>query len=181
MKLKQRDYTKIKEISTDGRFTFYEYKPTLFRPFLVDIEPMTFVRRIRLLLEYVQKGGFLVYYLADQGDFIAHCVVVPGGRRIKCTTRNDIVIGPLYVEKDKRGNGYSVMLIREVLNKCKYPYKYAFGYTAKNNYPTQRANERCGFKLFAEMNVVGFTRKPIIVDSGKLLVYRYDNTKREES
>ena len=59
---------------------------------------MKMVRRVRFLLEYLQVGHYLVYYLADQDDVVGHCVVVPGGRRLRFTTIKDIVLGPYYIE-----------------------------------------------------------------------------------
>ena len=174
MLLKKKNYSKIKEIEKREQYVLYEYQPTLFHPLLLDFEPMRFVRRVRFLLEYLQKGKYLVYYLAEHDDFVAHCVVVPGGRKSQCTTEDDIVLGPYYVEKTKRGKGYSEILIKRVLARYPFPYTCAFDYIAKSNIPSIRASEKCGFKRYAELDVVGVMRTPLLVDSGRYIVYRYE-------
>lgn len=155
-----------------------KYVPTIAKPLYTDFEPLRLIRRIRLLLELLGPGKYDVYYLEKYGDLVGYCVVTPGGRRLKCSTKKDIVLGPYYVKESERGKGYSVELIRLVLECTNY--EFAYDWIEKTNIASRKASERCGFKPFAELNVSRFLRRLTIVKSGDDIVYRYQKQKAEE-
>lgn len=149
-----------------------EYIPTLFSPLHPRFEPMRLVRRIRFLGEYIRKEKYLVYYLYISGEPVGYCVVTPGGRRLKCSTSSDVVIGPYYVDPAKRGKRYGELLIALTLAHCRYPYQYAYDWIEKENIPSIRASERCGFEKIGELNVVGISRKLVEVEIGDDYIFR---------
>ena len=103
--------------------------------------------------------------------------MAPGGRRLKCSSAEDIVIGPYYIKKSERGKGYSVRLIRLVLINTQF--RYAFDWVEKSNTASCRASEACGFKKVGELNVTSHLRKLVIVDNGgEDNIYRYDSSKK---
>ncbi len=161
----------MKEICKIEDCILYEYTPTILKPLYVDFEPMGLVRRVRFFLEYLGKAHYRVFYLEKGGCLIGHCVVAPGGRRLKCSTPEDIVLGPYYIKQDARGKGYSVRLIRMVLENTKY--RYAFDWVEKGNIASCKASESCGFKKIGELNVTPFLRRLMIVDEGEDNIYRY--------
>lgn len=150
----------------------HEYIPTLFSPLYCNFELMTFVRRARFLGEYIRKNKYRVYYLLVDGDVVGYCVVTPGGRRLKCSTSSDIVIGPYYIKPCFRGKGFSKKLISLTLKNCGYKYMYAYDWIEKSNTSSIRATEGCGFKKYGELNVVGMLRKLVIVKTGDDYIYR---------
>ncbi len=149
----------------------YEYVPTLLCPVYYDFEPMTFVRRIRYLFDYLQKGHYRIYYLKVVDDLIGYCVIAPGGRRLKCSTSDDIIVGPYFIKKDERRKGYSKILINATLENCSYNYKRAFDWILKSNIPSIRTTEACGFSWYGELNVVGKMRKLVEMPNGKYTIY----------
>ena len=152
----------------------YLYRPSLFRPLLADGEKIRPVRRLRFLYEYLHLGHYDVYYLADSGELAGYCVVTPGGRRLKCSGKRDIVLGPYYVYEDMRGKGYSEIMISAVLRNYRRDYRCAFDWIAKDNIPSIKATKRCGFKKIGELRVVGKMRRLVMVrENGTSVVYRY--------
>lgn len=157
----------------EGDFEYYQFRPSLIKLLYVDFEPMSIFRRLRLMYEWVKKGSYTVYYLAKNNTMVAHCVVCGGGgRRLKCTTAEDIVLGPYYVDSKERGQGYSELLIKYVLNH--YPnYRFAYDYIKKKNIPSIRATLRCGFEKVGELNRVGLLHKLVEVKNGEFEIFRY--------
>jgi RimJ/RimL family protein N-acetyltransferase len=163
------------EVCRDGEYKLLEFTPTLLKPLYVYFEPMSIVRRIRFFMEYLGKGHYRVFYLEKNGELLGHCVVAPGGRRLNCSSDEDIVIGPYYIKESERGRGYSVRLIRLVLDNAKF--RYAFDWVEKTNTASCRASEACGFVKYGELNVTPYLRRLIIVENGgEDNIYRYDNS-----
>lgn len=150
----------------------HEYVPTFFSPLYCNFEPMRLVRRFRFLGEYIRKGKYLVYYLMIDKVPVGYCVVTPGGRRLKCSSASDIVIGPYFIDPKFRGKGYSKLLISLTLQCCKYYYEYAYDWIDKNNLASIHATESCGFEKFGELNIEGLMRKLVEAPVGEDNVYR---------
>lgn len=162
----------MKYICGKDSFFILEYKPTLLKPLLVDFERMRFIRRIRYFLEFLGKEHYTVYYLAYQGELIGHCVVAPGGRRLKCSNIDDIVIGPLYISETFRGKGFASSFLKLLIEQLSFNNAYAW--VEKNNTASVKAFESAGFKsLNIELNVSRFLRRLVIVNQGKDYVFKY--------
>ena len=154
-----------------------EYDPTLLHLLYVDFEPMRFIRRMRFISEYVRKNRYKVYYLEVEGQLVGHCVVTPGGRRLKCSTKKDIVLGPYYIKESERGKGYSTEMISIVLDYCSF--ENAYDWIEKKNLASRKASEACGFIPVAELDVKKPFRTLVIVDHGEDIVYRYTKNDRQ--
>lgn len=165
--------TEPKKIYEKQGFQLLEYNPSLFHPLYMDFEPMRFVRRMRFMTEYFRKGKYKVYYLKVDDKLVGHCVVTPGGRRLKCSTKNDVVLGPYFIQENERGKGYSKKLISLVLKHCSYDYLNAYDWVDKKNIASRRASESCGFLPVAELDVKMPFRTLVIVDQGEDIVYQY--------
>lgn len=159
-------------ISGNDVFDFYIYKPTFGKWLYKNYEHMRIQRWVRFLLEYVSKQRYVVYYIAEKDTILGYCFLAPGGRRLKCSNEKDIVLGPYYILPEFRGNGYSVELIRAVVERLHLDYAYAYDYIAKDNIPSKKATEACGFLKCAELNIRGVLRKLVICDDGEYIVYR---------
>ena len=155
----------------DG-YEFYEFTPSIRHLMYIAIHPMNIKRKIRLLGEHLHKGSYKVYYLEVHGALVGYCLIAPGGRRLKCSTPNDIVVGPYYVKKDERGKGYSKIILRTALDYCSYQYKNAFDYIKKTNLPSIKTSEACGFKTCGELNNVGILHRLVEHPNGEYLIYK---------
>ncbi len=161
----------LRTVREKNNLRLLEYDPTLFRLLYVDFEPMRFIRRMRFISEYIRKERYKVYYLEAGGHLVGHCVVTPGGRRLKCSSKKDIVLGPYYVKENERGKGYSIEMIAMVLEYCSF--ENAYDWVDKKNTASRKASEACGFVPVAELDVKKPFRKLVIVDHGEDIVYRY--------
>lgn len=161
----------LKLLYQEENLRFLEYTPTLLRPLPYDLEPMRPVRWVRFALEYVRKGRFRVYCLEVEGKPAAYCVATPGGRRLKCSTGADIVLGPYFVAPEFRGRGYGTRVLSLTLQYCAYPYENAYAWIEKKNLPSIRAAESCGFRQTGQLNVVGVMRRLQITAEGDDWIY----------
>src|SRR5699024_12015582 len=102
--------------SSDLGYTIYEYNPTVFKPFHVNMEPLTWKRRIRLLMAIT--SGFKVYYLVDGENYTGYFIVQNcKDKRYKFATKNDILVGPYFVSEKYRGKKLSIFLLDFILKK----------------------------------------------------------------
>lgn len=163
----------------ENQVVLYEYKPTLLAPFYCDMEPMRFVRRIRLLDEYLRKGHYKVYYLAIDGVLVGYNVLSPGGRRLSFSTSDDIVTGPVFIDPAYRSKGYNKLMKRLCYANCSYDYQYVYGWVDKTNIPSIKSVEKMGFEKVGEVNVVGLRHKLEPAENGACIVYRLPSLKRE--
>lgn len=151
---------RMRKILEENGYVLWEYTPTMFKPLFGNIDPPSFTRRMRFLLEYLSKGSYKVYYLEVNGDLVGYNVFAPGGRRLKCSTKNDLVDGPSFVLPQHRGHGYVTILKKMILNNCCDGYDYVYGWIKKDNIASIKACVKAGFDVdYGELKVVGKMRK----------------------
>ena len=167
------DKKRISLIYTEGDISLYIYYPTPFSPLYCHFEKMTLSRRVRLLIEYLSKGCYKVFYLVSGDELIGYCVVAPGNRRLKLSSEKDIVLGPYFIDPTFRGKGYAKTLIRLILKCGGLKYRYAYDYINKTNIPSIKATLACGFNKCGELDIVGFFHKLIESQDGEYNIYRY--------
>ena len=103
---------------------------------------------------------------------VGYCVVTPGGRRLKCSTAQDVIIGPYYVYPEYRGKNLSILLVSETLKHCSYKYDYAYDWIYNQNTPSIRCSKACGFEEFGHLDVVGRFRRLVMNPNGSFIVFR---------
>ena len=113
-----------------------------------------------------------MFYLVKDNTIAGYCVITSGGRRLKCSTSNDGVIGPLYICPEYRGKGLSEVLVKNILKACMRLYKCFYCWIYENNIPSRRALEACGFTPIGRLDVVGPLRCLIIKEKGKDIIYK---------
>src|SRR5690625_4785811 len=137
----------MKQVYKEGSLTFYEYTPSAFKPFYINIEPLTFKRRIRLFFAYF--SGFKVFYLKEKDNFIGYCLVQSGkDKRYEFATQDDIMVGPYFIHEDYRGRKLSITLLEYILKKSDIKFKHAYDYTQKDNLPSIKASDAVGFSYY---------------------------------
>lgn len=163
---------------TEKQIALYEYNPTLLAPYYCNMEPMRFVRRIRLLDEYLKSGRYKVYYLAMDKVLIGYAVLAPGGRRLTYSSKQDIVCAPIFIDPQYRNKGYARLLKHLAFMYCTYPFEYNYGFIEKTNIASIKSVEKMGYEKVGELKVVGVTRKLVPVEdgAGTHVVYRIKKT-----
>lgn len=161
----------LRLVVSDGNISLYKYTPSVLKLFVVPLEQLSIVRRMRFLLELFH-GGYSVYYLAREGNVVGYGVITPGGRRLKCTTKHDAVIGPYYICPEYRGGGLSKVLINQLLEHCLRDYDAVYDWVYEGNIPSIRCMEACGFTHIGKLDVVGVFRKLKMNPKGEYFVYK---------
>lgn len=151
------------------------YKPTVLKPFYLNMEPMTVMRRIRFLIDL--KYGYTVYYLKKGNNFVGCCAITSGKNpRYWFASENDIIIGPYFIEDKYRGKGYCTKLVDAVINRCEKRWKQAYVYILNSNAPSIRTTKKVGGKLLFHVHNT-FFRKLIKSERGEYGVYKVSRSK----
>ncbi|MDD4436540.1 MAG: hypothetical protein PHS04_00685 [Tissierellia bacterium] len=161
-----------KKESRDG-LTYYEYKPSIIKPFYINLEPISLRRRVRLLMAYF--AGYTVYYIADENEIIGYCLVQSGSdRRYTFATHEDIIVGPYFIREDYRGHKLSISLLNYVLYESGLNFKFAYDYIHKNNTPSIKASQAVGFIYMNNAKISKLTRQISLCDSnaGDYLIFK---------
>lgn len=171
---------KLKKVYEKNSYEYYKYSPTLIKPFYVNLEKLTFKRRIRLIMAFF--SGYSVYYLAHNGKYIGYCLVQSGKDiRYKFATDRDIIVGPYYIHEEYRGKKLSIDLLNYILKDSDLKFQYAYNYISKNNIPSIKASESVGFKYMSDAKISKYLRKiKLYKFDGTYKIYKYDNMKRSE-
>lgn len=166
----------MKKVYEIKGYSIYKYKPRLFKPFYISLEPLSIPRRIRFLLAYF--SGFEVYYIKRSNEYVGYCVVQRGNdRRYTFATESDILTGPAFVKEEYRGKGLYPMFLSFLLNKSGIKYDNAYSYKRKDNYSSIRVSEKLGYKYVFDANITPFLRRIKICEKGlgDFVIYRYKN------
>jgi RimJ/RimL family protein N-acetyltransferase len=153
--------------------TYYVYKPSITKPFYINMESLSLRRRIRLLMAYF--AGYEVYYVAIGKEFIGYCLVQSGSdRRYTFATKEDIIVGPYFIREDYRGKKLSISLLKYVLYTAETNFKNAYDYIHKDNIPSIKASKAVGFKYMSGAKISKLTRQISLCDSntGEYLIFR---------
>ena len=170
----------MKKAASLNGIDFLLYMPSIFslyadvyseseRPLYVK----RFIHKIRMALQLFM-GGYKVYYMSVGGTIVGHLVVTPGGGRVVQSSKNDIVIGPIWVAPNHRKKGYASKGIAAVLHGLDLQYKNAFEFIAPTNTPSIRSAEKNGFVIQGKAKESGLLRKISLDENGEWLLYRYD-------
>lgn len=163
----------MKKVFEEAEVTYFEYKPSIFKPFYVNLERLSLRRRIRFLLGYF--SGYSVYYMVKDDDYIGYCVIQNGrDRRYKFATEEDIIVGPYFIREEYRGRKLSIALLKYILNDTGIQFRYAYDYIRRDNEPSIKASEAVGFKYMSDADVSKFLRTINLCDlgKGKYLIYK---------
>ena len=168
----------LKEI--DG-IRYYSFKPSvnqIYYPcYKGDEIPPYFTRtvhKVRMLRE-LYKSKYQVIYMKKDNVFLGHLVVGRGGSRIAMSTKDDIVIGPIWVVPSQRSKGYASRGIDFILHHLDVDYNYAYEYIEKVNIPSIRTVQKNGFEFVDACCENGLFRVIRPRGGGHLNVYRIKN------
>lgn len=168
------------KICTIDNIDCYCFYPSLFQQYddcyKSEDRPEYFnriVHKIRMAILKIQ-GNYRVYYFYGDGNILGHIVVSNGGNRIKISTNNDIVLGPIWICPSKRGSGLGTKAINIVLNNLEKDYQVAYEYIEKDNIASIRAAEKNRYRLVGSAKEYGLLKKIKLNPKGNLLVYKYE-------
>lgn len=170
---------RIEKVFEKNLYEYYKYSPTLLKPFYVNLEKLTFKRRIRLIFAFF--AGYSVYYLVKSGKYIGYCLVQSGkDRRYKFATEKDIIVGPYYINEEYRGKKLSIELLNYILKHSGLEFECAYDYISKDNLPSIKASEAVGFKYMSDAIITKFTRNIKLCENKgqyEILMYQRSNFK----
>ena len=162
-------------LTSENEIDFYKFKPSLFKHYFMDFPKdqwpnyfSTVRHHLRMMVELI-RAGYEVIYLCNSSDIV---VVSKGGGKIKCSSVDDIIIGPIWTCPKYRSKRYASLGINMIINKLGYKFNYAWEFIDINNTPSIRTVEKNNFEK------VGFGRETkifsdiILADTGTVYIYR---------
>lgn len=166
----------IKEIDGIG---YYLFKPTFGHWYFKDYpnyKKHSLSHGLRMMLEYLE-GGYSIYYMIQTGkDNIAgYVTVAKGGRRLRCSTKQDIVLGPIYIDPELRGKGIGTRGIFAVLHHLDIQYENAYEYIQPTNTASIRTVEKNGYIKIGSGSSKGLLRRIDNDGSQEFFIYQYRN------
>lgn len=167
---------RIEKVFEKNSYEYFKYTPTLLKPFYVNLERLTFRRRIRLIFAFFV--GYTVYYLAKDGEYVGYCLVQSGkDRRYKFATEKDIIVGPYYIKEEYRGKKLSIELLNYILKESELYFDKAYDYINKDNIPSIKASKAVGFQYMSDANITKYTRRlKLCQNTGQYEIYMYKST-----
>jgi len=174
----------MKKTASLNGIDFFLYTPSFFslyadvyseseRPYYVK----RIIHKIRMALQLFM-GGYKVYYMSVGDTIVGHLVVTSGGGRVVQSSKNDIVIGPIWVAPSHRKKGYASAGIAAILHSLGMQYKSAFEFIAPENTPSIRSAEKNDFVKQGYARESGLLRKMSLSESGEWLLFRYDSKEK---
>lgn len=173
---------KLKYIKDIDGMEFYHFTPTLGHWFFEDWvgfeedkDKHSRKQRIRMLIEWLW-GGYSAYYAGQGEKLFGYVLVARGGRRITCSKKSDIVLGPYYTLSEERGHGIMESMLNTVLHELDIHYKNAFCYIRKDNVASIRVASKCGFKIIGQAEMRGALRKLYLTENenSKFYIVKYE-------
>lgn len=167
----------MKKVCKFDNLVLYEYTPTVLRPFFINMEPLSLKRRVRMLQAYF--SGYKVYYLRQNDDYIAYCLVQSGrDNRYKFADENDIMVGPYFVSEKYRGQKLSITILNLILKHTDFKFQNAYDYIHEDNVPSIKASEAVGFQLLSRATLSKYTRAIKLTQNGDYLIFKYESNKK---
>lgn len=179
--------SKLEYLKSINGMDLYRFKPTIGHYFFEDwigfeedIEKHSKRQRIRMLIELLW-GGYSVYYAGQGEAILGYVLVACGGRRITCSKKTDIVLGPYYTLAAKRGHGIMFCLLENILHELEIPYESAYCYIKKDNVASIKVASKCGFEIVGQAEMHGILHKLYLTqnNSSKFYIVKYKNDKRK--
>ncbi len=170
----EKNITKdLKLVYLENECKVYEFTPSFFKLFYINLEPLSIRKWIRFQGE--RTRGYKVYYMTIHNDVVGSCLVSKGGGRYFFANHDDVVVGPYFICEKHRKKGYASKLVDIVINKLGINYRYAWDWIEKNNIGSIMCTEKNGFERIYEVNVVGLLRRMEITEKGKggWFVYKF--------
>ena len=175
--------SELKYIKNVDGMDYYQFTPTLghwffenWTGFQEDKEKHSKKQRIRMLIEWLW-GGYHIYYAGQGEKIFGYVLIARGGRRVTCSKKSDIVLGPYYTLSEKRGHGIMSRMLRTVLHELDISYENAFCYIKKDNAASIGVALNCGFEIIGEAEMRGVLRKLYLIKDKNSIFYivKYKN------
>lgn len=130
-----------------------------------NFENLRFRQRVRYLLSSIKKSK--IYYLIVDEKFAGYMVLERGGARHSFSSRNDLIVFPIYIKPEYRGFGYSRILLSYIPNN-----KTVYAVIAPNNIASLKTHIAAGFVFDNYVSYSRFKVWRITEDKNERYLYK---------
>lgn len=163
----------IPSIIQCGEYHYEKYNSTIFKPFKVCYEEMTFLKKIRFLVQALR--GSVIFYLKKEDNVLGYVMFEKGaGIRYPDTNENDVIISPYTVNPAQRGKGYGTRILIDVKESLsKYFKGNIYAEVRQNNIASIKAMEKAGYEFQYYAKQKGILKRYVRSDKeSEYLVYK---------
>ena len=168
--LQPRLRSNMKRIGEYYDFLLFEYTPSLFKAFAINMDEHSVAHRLRCVEEFF--CGYKVFYINYKGKWAGYCIVTNGRNpRYSFCNKKDITFGRYYVDDLYRGMGLGKKMVETVLNLPDLKYDNAYAYVHESNVASHSIMKSIGCKLVDRFNMVGVFRRIKMNKDGNYYLY----------
>lgn len=178
------DDKRMKLVKSENGINYYLFKPSLFSLYYNDKnfkhkeEPQhRFSLSHKLhMMWYIMaiRGGYSILYLEQNGEILSYIIFLKANKKIisNCE-KNDYYTVFLWTYPEHRGKGLATKMSRTMLQDLQLNYNRFYKTISKDNIPSIRVAEKCGFHSESDCVRTGWLHTIKSVDKGTQKLYFY--------
>lgn len=175
---------RLKLIKNENGINYYLFKPSLFSLYYNDkdfkhqdepIHRFSLSHKLHMMWYMAAiKGGYSILYLEENGEILSYIVFVRANNRIiRNCEKNDYYTIFLWTYSDHRGKGLATLMSKTMLQDLGLEYNHFYKTISKDNIPSIRVAEKCGFSLEGDCVKTRWLHTIRKVDNGQQYLYVY--------
>ena len=159
--------------SFEGGLCIYLFIPSFFRltPMSGKTIKLNFFKRIRFF--QMLQIGYRVYLFCDENDSVLGSATFTNGglRRYPFANREDLILGPYFVQQKFRGRGLASLFISRILEKHEKPKGSIYAHVWHETKAPLRVLDKLGFKKI-DRYTVNLFHKLVKNEKGSLILFQ---------
>ena len=121
-----------------------------------------------------QFGGYTILYLEQNGEILSYIIFIKANNKIiRNCEENDYYTIFLWTYPEHRGKGLATLMSKAMLQDLKLNYNHFYKTISKDNIPSIRVAEKCGFRTESDCVKTKFLHTIQKVDNGQQYLYVY--------
>ena len=178
------DDKRLKLIKSENEINYYLFKPSLFslyyndKNFKYKDEPshrFSLSHRLHMMWYIAAiRGGYSILYLERDGEILSYIIFVKANNRIiKNCEKNDYYTIFLWTYPEHRGKGLATLMSKTMLQDLQLEYSHFYKTINKDNAPSIRVAEKCGFQIESDCVKTGLLHTIHRVHNGSQFLYSF--------
>ena len=178
------DDKRLKLIKSENGINYYLFKPSLLclyyndKEFKHKYEPshrFTLSHKLHMMWYILAiRRGYSILYLEQNGEILSYIIFVRANNKIiRNCGKNDYYTIFLWTYPEHKGKGLATLMSKTMLQDLQLEYNYFYKTISKDNIPSIRVAEKCGFRMESDCVKTRWLHTIQRVDDGQQYLYVY--------